>query len=104
MARRGKTDGPARLLADRPTLWPGMVHYYEAYQRLSTCRTYHMGGPAAIPWTAIDHYAVRYRYFGPEYDALLHFVEVLDGVYLQFQSSGGKPNAKKRSGELTSGV
>lgn len=94
MARRGKTQGPARLLSERPELWPAMVHYYEAYQRLSTCRQYHMGGAGPIPWTAIDQYASRYRYYGEEFDMLLHFVEVLDGVYLQFQASSGKGGGK----------
>lgn len=94
MARRGRTEGPARLLADRPEIWPSLIGYYEAYQRLSTCRQYHMGGAGPIPWTAIDQYAIRYRYYGEDYDALLHFVEVLDGVYLQFQASDGKRGPK----------
>jgi len=95
MARRGKTKGPARLLASAPQLWSVCIHYWEAYQRLTTCRQMNMGGPGAIPWTAIDAYATRYQYVGPDYDALLYYVELLDGIYLQSQASPDRPRGKR---------
>lgn len=90
MAKRGKLKGPARLLGNRPQLDKHLVHLWEAFQRLATCRPLTMGGPGPIPWTAVDQYAVRYRYVGYQYDELIHFVEFLDGVYLQSQVSAGK--------------
>lgn len=45
-----------------------------------------------IPWTAINDYAIRYSYYGPDFERLEHYVGVLDGVYLSH-----KPTGKDRS-------
>lgn len=57
-----------------------------------------MGGPGPIPWTAIDQYGHRYKYVGEDFDALVHYVEVLDGIYLQFCAEDGKKDGSTRKG------
>lgn len=95
MAKRGKTQGPARVLANRPVLRDGLVHIWEAFQRLGTCRnSVGMTGLGPIPWTAIDQYAQRYGYEGFQYDELVHHIEVLDGIYLEHQPSSDTKGKK----------
>jgi hypothetical protein len=89
MAKRGKIKGPARVLESRPVLRNSLVSVWEAFQRLGTCRPSSMNGLTPIPWTAIDHYAIRFRFIGYDYDRLLHFITVLDSVYLQWQPNSG---------------
>lgn len=93
MAKRGRTSGPAKILSDQPTLWKSSIGYWEAFQRLSTCRPLGMGPPGPIPWVAINAYAERYGYYGLLFDELVHYVEFLDGIYLQHAASKSRVDA-----------
>ena len=69
-----------------PQLHPGLALYLTAFEDLSPSRPHGgLGGLAAIPFEAIDRYATRFRFDGPDaFDDLHRFVRALDDAYLDW--------------------
>lgn len=67
----------------RPTFPDDLGWVWRAWQELSTCRTYHMGGPGPIPWDAVDRYCQRYGHTLDEQEELLGYLRALDGEMLK---------------------
>ena len=69
---------------DRRPILPGSLAWvWRAWEELSTCRTYHMGGAGPIPWSAIHEWA-RHRGMGhEEEDDLAAFVWALDAELMK---------------------
>lgn len=57
--------------------------YWEAFERLSTCRAYAgmAGAPCPIPWTAVVEYARVRRFTGDAFDDLETIIEQMDAAY-----------------------
>lgn len=53
-----------------------------------------MAGPGSIPWTAINEYGARYDFDGYDFDRLVYFVGLLDGVFLESIPKDGKNKSK----------
>jgi hypothetical protein len=51
---------------------------WRAWEELSTCRGYHMGGPGPIPWSAIHEWARHRGMSRDEEDDLAQWVWALD--------------------------
>jgi hypothetical protein len=74
---------PPDTFQNAPELRPDLVCYWKAFDELSTCRTYAgmSGLPAAIPWTAINEYAIRHRFTGEAFDDLVEIVRAIDDAF-----------------------
>lgn len=59
--------------------------YWEAFERLSTCRSFigMAGAPGPIPWTAIVEYARVRRFTGEAFCDLETIIELMDAAYRQ---------------------
>lgn len=55
-----------------------------------------MGPPGRIPWSAMDRYAVRYRFLGDQYDYFIDTLEELDRAYLEWQAEKAEEEAERR--------
>ena len=53
-----------------------------------------MGGvPVAIPWTAINEYAIRHRFAGEAFDDLVTIMRAIDEAYLKRAMEQARANA-----------
>ena len=79
--RRGHT--PPDVFQNAPHLRSDLAVYWRAFEDLNTCRTYAgmAGLPAAIPWTAINEYAIRHRFTGEAFDDLVDIVRAVDDAF-----------------------
>ena len=69
-------------IENQPTLLDGLGMYMDAFQTLSSCRTFGQGFIGPIPWTAIDRYAERYNIKDEESYLLLEtYIQKMDDVY-----------------------
>lgn len=80
-AKLQKGPIPERIL-NAPQLEVGLEWYYEAFGKLTTCRSIGMGaGP--IPWTAMNDYGIRYGLDGEEQDDFEYLIGAMDDAYLK---------------------
>lgn len=67
----------------------GLEFYFTAFLELTSCRTIGFGvGP--IPWLAIIKYCEIHEVEGDQRDDLIYHVQVLDGVYLDWENKKAK--------------
>lgn len=78
-----------------PQLHPGLGLYLQAFEDLSPSRPHGgLGGPAAIPFEAIDRYATRFGVDDLDAFGDLHrFIRALDDAYLDWAAG----EAERRS-------
>lgn len=70
-------------IAGAPKLRPGLEHYWEAFDDLSTERAPPgWGPPGRIPWTAIHRYAMAHGYHGDAYLDLKEVVKAMDEAFM----------------------
>lgn len=94
-----RSRGDAKLLLENlpdkikgaPQILPGLELYYEAFTELSSSRTSGMG-IGAIPWTAIDRWALRYEVEGDDFERLAMYIRMMDAKFIEFAS---KQQSKK---------
>jgi len=74
---------PPEVMASAPELRADLAVYWEAFERLSTCRGYAgmAGVPTPIPWTAVERYATRHRFAGEAFDDLVTIVSHMDEAF-----------------------
>lgn len=83
-----------RAMAALPTLRPTLADYWEAFQRLGSCRALGPVGEGPIPWTAMDQMAYRLQIEDEEYDYFIDLMSGLDETYLAETAKKGKPGKK----------
>ena len=95
-----KTGGKLpEKIANKPTLRTGLDIYWRAFWECSTDRAIGMAeGP--IPWTAINQWALRYGFFGEDFERLVYLLKAMDSVYLEERT---KQHDKKMKKPLSQG-
>jgi len=74
-----------RKIKDAPELLPGLEIYHRAFNELSSTRQNTGFGPGAIPWTAINDWAIRHGLGKFEdFQRLSVFVRLMDAEYLKW--------------------
>lgn len=78
-------DDPPESFQNAPELRQDLQPFWNAYEELATCRSYAgmSGVPLPIPWTAIDQYAVRYKFTGEMYEDLVDIIRQVDRAFLE---------------------
>jgi hypothetical protein len=76
-------------IRNAPELQQGLGFYFTAFLELSSCRAIGMGtGP--VPWLAIQKYSEVYDIQGEQKEDLVHHIQLLDTVYLEWESKREK--------------
>ena len=86
-------------IKNKPLLRVGLDFYWRAFWELSTDR--HIGmaeGP--IPWTAMNHWALRNGVVGEEFDRFVLLIKAMDVAYLETRNTA----QKKRMDKATKGA
>lgn len=85
-------------IRDAPSLFIGLELFFRAWTELGSCRSSGWE-EGAIPWTAINDYALRYGIEDELYDDLLYYVRMLDIAYLTHRRAKAEkaktPNKKR---------
>ena len=73
-----------------------MRHVWDCFHELHGDRhTGAMGGVGALPFTAIDRWAIRFGITDPdEFDAFNTLLRVMDAAYLEHLAEKAKPKSK----------
>lgn len=87
-------DDVPEAFANAPELRPDLIPFWKAYDELATCRGYAgmSGVPLAIPWTAIDTYAIRHGFTGDSYDDLVDIIREVDKAFVKQAIEQSKEN------------
>lgn len=84
LERAHQQQGPIpQRIQDAPDLEMGLEFTYQAFGKLTTCRSFGMG-PGPIPWTAIDQYCSTYGVNGDHQEELEYLIERMDEAYLKY--------------------
>ncbi len=82
-------------MRNAPHLPEYLQPYWEAFEELSTCRSYigMTGSPGPIPWTAICRYADKHGFAGDSFDDLVAIVRATDDAFrAHVQEKSPKPD------------
>ena len=75
-----------KSIADAPELMVGLDLYFEAFQKLSTCR----GGDGVIPWLAIDRYCTVLDLDEEQVECMHLNITDMDRAFLDHQKNNRK--------------
>lgn len=96
-AKMDRSQLPDKV-ANAPQLWIGLELYWEAFQKLTTCRSSGMG-EGAIPWTAVSQYCRDYTIQDLEREDFEFLVDRMDREYMKVrreQAERSKPSSPVR--------
>lgn len=88
---------PPDAMAKAPQLRQDLVVFWEAFEELSTCRSFigMTGHPGPIPWTAIEAYAHKHRFSRDFFDDLVAIIRAVDDEFRRLVAEEAKtPNGK----------
>lgn len=89
-AKKNRGPIPEKIL-NAPQLEFGLEWYYEAFGKLTTCRSIGMGaGP--IPWLAMDAYGKRYGLDLEEQEDFEFLIGAMDDAYLKHAAEKSEKN------------
>jgi hypothetical protein len=94
MAAQGQR---VKAIDNRPEVEPHLIPVWDAYVSLERDRSFSMGGPGPIPFSAIDRYAERYGISNiAEFDRLRRLIMAMDSEYLKFVDEKAKKEREKK--------
>lgn len=83
-------------MGDEPPIPEGLAWVWNAFWALGTCRSVGMG-VGAIPWTAVDAYALRYGIMGDAFESFHFLIQRLDSIALGHWREGKDGRGKDSS-------
>jgi hypothetical protein len=70
--------------------------YYEAFGKLTTCRSVGMG-PGPIPWTAVREYCAYHGLDEDDQAEFEYLISVMDDAYLEYAAEQAKKDQEGSS-------
>ena len=81
-------------IANAPRLLLGLDFYYNAFLKLSSCRSIGMS-EGRIPWTAIKEYGYHHGLDDDDVERLVYLVNAMDAEYLKYRAKESKAETEK---------